>query len=88
MKLRPLGEQTPSPPAPPWQRCGGGCSRWWWQHRDEPCAAAAAAQSRFCPDAMRCGGESGPPADKTEPEERPLIKKTEQKAEEVELVCC
>lgn len=73
MKLRPLAGQRQSPPAPPWPRCGGGCSRWLWQHLDGPCVAEAAAQSLFFPDGMQCGGESGPPEDDTEEEEWYLI---------------
>ena len=67
--LQPLAGQRRSPPAPPWPRCGGGCSRWWWQHLDGPCVAAAAAQSLFFPDGTQCGGESGPPEDDTVEEE-------------------
>lgn len=73
VKLRPLAGQKQSPPAPPWLRCGGGCSRWLWKHLDGPCVAAAAAQSLFFPDGTRCGGESGPPEDDTVEEEWYLI---------------
>lgn len=87
MKLQPLEEQTPFPPALPWQRCGGGYSHWWWQRRGGPCAAAATARSRFFPDGMRCGGEFGPPKDSTVEKETHLLKKEEQTAKQDELAC-
>lgn len=61
VKPLPLAAPRQSPPAPPWQKCGAGCSRWLWQHQDGPCAATAAAQSQFSPGGMQCEGASAPP---------------------------
>lgn len=66
VKPLPLAAPRQSPPAPPWQKCGGGCSHWLWQHQDGPCAATAAAQSQFSPGGMQCEGASAPPKQDTQ----------------------
>lgn len=73
VKPLPLAALRQSPPAPPGQKCGGGCSHWLWQHQDGPCAATAAAQSQFSPGGMQCEGASAPPKQDTQQKKSSMI---------------
>lgn len=88
VKPPPPAGLTQSPPAPPWQRCGGECSHWLLRHQDEPCAATAAALSPFSPGGMQCEAESALPVQDTVSFEKVVYSWSKSKCWSKESLLC